>query len=239
MKLAIHQPNFMPWIGFFHKVAHSDIFVLLDDVQFERGKSYTSRTEILIGGRRNWLTVPIVGRSDLNLIKDVGFDTSFDWKKKHLRTLELNYGRSKHFQTVFPVLADAYQNASNLLIDINIPLVLMFAKKMELKTTFTRSSLMNINQEILGWQKLLAIITSVNAETYLSGSGAGSKKYVNVLDLSRIGKNTEWQEYKSLSYAQFNTKEFVANLSIIDAFFNLGFEGTRNLLFMNRKENLL
>jgi len=80
--VAIHQPNFLPWLGYFDKIARCDTFIALDDVQLVRGKSYTCRAKILSQGNELWLTVPVLNKSDKILIKDSKVDNKQNWKKK-------------------------------------------------------------------------------------------------------------------------------------------------------------
>lgn len=230
MKIAIHQPNFLPWIGFFHKLAHCDKFVLLDDIQFERGKTFTSRTQLLIGGSANWLTVPVVGKSSLNLINETRTDSTVDWQRKHLRTLELNYRKSPHYNSVMPIVENAYACSSDFLLDYNLQLIKSVAESLGISTLIVQSSSMPLERNATGWDKLFDLITYMKADTYLSGCGEGSKRYVNTEDLASAGINLEWQNYQASTYKQVNSRAFIPNLSIIDALFNIGFEGTHKLL---------
>jgi hypothetical protein len=230
MKLAIHQPNFLPWSGYFHKIAMVDTFVLLDDVQFERGKTFTSRTKIVISGVENWLTIPIIQKSDFIQIKDASVDPSFIWKKKHLRTLELNYRKTPYFDEVFELVATAYENSSEKLVDYNIPLIKSICNYLNIKTQLITSSSIQECTDLSAWDKLLKIITTLQADTYVSGSGAGSKRYVNQVQLSEHNITLEWQQYQHSEYKQFNSKQFIPNLSIIDMLFHKGKEAVEYLL---------
>ena len=77
-KISLHQPNFLPWLGFFDKMAKSDVFVIFDDVQFPRGKTYTSRTRI-VNGEPRWLTVPIKKKSRMLKINETEIDNTQAW----------------------------------------------------------------------------------------------------------------------------------------------------------------
>jgi len=221
MRVAIHQPNFLPWTGYFNKIKSVDTFVFFDDVQFERGKTYTSRTKILVNGMESWLTIPVQHKSDLVLIKDMCVDTTFPWKNKHLKTLELNYKKSSFFQDVFAIIEKVYNQDSPFLIDYNIPLITMISDYMGLKTAFLFSSQLS-DPSMTGLEKIIYLLQTTSASTYLSGNGSGSKRYINENEFQKTGISVEWQTYQQVHYPQLNTTEFIPNLSIIDMLFNCG-----------------
>ncbi len=222
MKIAIHQPNFLPWLGYFNKILKADTFVFLDDVQFERGKTFTSRTKIFINGKENWLTIPVINKSELIKIKDIKVDTNFRWKKKHLRTIELNYKKHPFATEIFPIISEVYKNGGNYLMEYNLPLIMKFCNYMKIKTDFINSSNLKFNSDKAGWEKLIVILNEVKADEYLSGSGAGSKRYVKESDLWKNNISLAWQNYLIKPYNQFNCNNFVSGLSIIDLLFNHG-----------------
>lgn len=225
MIIGIHQPNYIPWIGYFHKIKNSDIFVFLDDVQFEQGKTFTSRTKIICNGAENWLTVPIKKKSELKDIKDTSVDDNFIWKKKHLKTLQLNYCKAPFFEEVFSIIEKNYATNGIYITDYNIPLIIDICCYLDLKTRFLRSGEIIAAAGLRGWDKIIALILETEATTYLSGSGAGSKRYVNADDLKKHHIELEWQNYKPVKYNQVNNKgDFISNLSIIDLLFNYGKE---------------
>ena len=98
--VAIHQPNFFPWLGYFDKIARADVFVLLDDVQFAK-QSWTNRVQVLIDGEPGWVTAP-VRRDGKVSIAEARFDESKPWRKKLLKTMYFSYRRAPHFEHVYP-----------------------------------------------------------------------------------------------------------------------------------------
>jgi len=223
MIISIHQPNFLPWIGYFNKIKNSDIFVFLNDVQFEQGKTFTSRTKIICGGVENWLTIPIKKKSDLKDIKDTCVDDNFIWKKKHLKTMQLNYCKAPYFEEIFSMIEKNYAKPDQHITDYNVPLIKDICEYLNIKTEFVCSHNIVQAQGLKGWRKILSIITELKADVYLSGSGAGSKRYVSADDLKKNNIALEWQNYTPHKYNQANNKgEFIPNLSIIDLLFNYG-----------------
>lgn len=222
MKVAIHQPNFMPWTGFFHKISLVDCFVFFDDVQMERGKTYTQRTKILVGGKEMWLTVPVINKSDLIIIKDAQVDTSFVWKRKLLKTIELNYKNTPGFEAVFSIIEKAFATDSTFLIDYNIPLITGLSAYLGLDTRFVLSSEIEGVSDKTGKGKILEINKCLKADAYVSGSGEGSKRYIEETDYIKNGISLEWQKYCFKEYPQVKSSGFIPGLSVIDLLFNCG-----------------
>jgi hypothetical protein len=220
MKVAIHQPNFIPWIGYFHKISLVDIFVFLDDVQIERGKTFTQRAKILIEGNEKWITIPVIDKSDLTLIKDAQIDPSFIWKRKMLKTIELNYKSSPDFECVFDIIQKAFMTSSKFLIDYNIPLIIEFSKYLGLNTKFILSSELGEPAHKTGKEKILEINKSLKADVYVSGTGQGSMRYIEEEDYLKNGIELQWQKFTFKEYPQMKTKTFIGGLSIIDLVFN-------------------
>jgi hypothetical protein len=222
MRVAIHQPNFLPWIGYFHKISLVDKFVFLDDVQFERGKTYTQRTKILVNNEEKWITIPVINKSEMVLIKDIKVDPSFIWKRKILKTIEINYLNTSGFNDLYPIIEDVFKSNSFYLIDYNTPLIINISRYLDLTASFAFSSQLNHASVTAGNEKILAINEYFKAKTYISGTGAGSKRYIDPFEFERNGVCLAWQEFQSKKYAQFKSKSFVSGLSIIDLIFNCG-----------------
>ncbi len=220
MQVAIHQPNFLPWIGYFHKISLVDTFVFLDDVQFERGKTYTQRAKILLDQDEKWITIPIVNKSDLVFIKDAEVDSSFVWKRKILKSLEINYSNRPGFNDLFPIIQNSFSVNSKYLIDYNIPLIVEISKYLELKTKFVYSSHLDLPLHVNGKDKILEINRVLMADAYLSGMGEGSMRYIVPDEYISNKINLKWQEFQFREYPQYKSKTFIKGLSIIDLIFN-------------------
>ena len=121
MKCAVHQPNFLPYLGFFDKARQVDIFVILDDVQFT-SPGFTNRNRIKTPTGSKWLTVPIQGdkRAPINqtLVSE-----GIKWRKSHLTTLKHMYGKSKYYKSLEPFLLEVYNQNWKLLVDFNFKLL--------------------------------------------------------------------------------------------------------------------
>ncbi len=170
--VAIHQPNYLPASSYFEKIAQSDVFVFLDNVQYSKG-GYTNRNRIKSTGARGWqwLTVPIVREgSSHGLVKDIEISNIDDWYEKHWKTICQNYSKSPFFDDVAAVLRGAYSHGWTWLADLNEDLILGICGLMGIKTRFIRSSDLSVSGKRTSL--LLDICEAVGADTYLSGVGA-------------------------------------------------------------------
>jgi hypothetical protein len=220
MKVAIHQPNFLPWIGYFHKISLVDSFVFLDDVQIERGKTYTQRAKILIEGEAKWITIPVINKSDQTLIKDALVDPAFIWKRKILKSIELNYKNTNGFEKIFDILNRTLMTESKFLIDYNIPLIIELSRYLGLNAKFFLSSELGESVHKKGKDKILEINKDLHADVYISGTGLGSMRYIEEKDYLNNGISLQWQKFTFNEYPQMKSNSFVQGLSIIDLAFN-------------------
>lgn len=216
MRVTIHQPDFAPWLGFFNRLAHSDLFIILDDVSFNRyGWQHRDKVKTPTGAQ--WLTIPVKksGRAG-ELIKDVELQ-DFDWRKKHIRTLETYYGKAPFFMSHKQPIFDIYTGDSTLLADFNCRLLSFFIRFLgiEIETVYASK----LGAEGTKSEKLIDLIRRVGGTSYLSGLGA--RDYLDEDLFVAAGISVEWQSYKHPTYPQlFGT--FEPSLSIIDAYFNCG-----------------
>ena len=170
MLVACHQPNFLPWLGYFAKLAQSDRFVLLDGVQFPRTSrgTYTNRVQLMIGGQPAWLTVPVV-RDGVQPIGDVRIDDRQPWRRKALRSIEQSYARAPRFAEVMPVVRE--------LIVLDTDLIAKHNKKTKHNQTPKHTHL-RVRQSDLpatdaaATDLLIELVKAAGGDAYLSGDGA-------------------------------------------------------------------
>ncbi len=229
--VAIHQPNFLPWQGYFHKLLSSDIFIFLDDAQFPRGKSYTSRVSIKSPNGPVWLTVPVKGKGELLPIKDILMDSTKDWKRKHLKTLEICYAKAPFFKECFPLIEEVYQTDERILCNFNIELITKLALNLASSTRIVRASEMDVNKsDQLG--HLIQLVKQVGGTKYLTGTGKGSARYLDEEAFRQEGIEVIYQSFGHPSYPQLSG-DFIPNLSIIDLLFNCGPDTSKKYLSAN------
>lgn len=229
MIVAIHQPNFLPWLGYFDKLARADLFVVLDNVAAQQtGGAYTNRVEVLVGGKRSWLTVPIArGTEARRRIADLRVVDSNPWRRKLRATIEQSYARAPFFAAVMPMVHALLERPGDRLADFNLAALTTIADLLWLEPRrIIRASALDVSGA--GTDLLIAIVRAVGGTTYLCGGGAGS--YQDDAKFSAAGLALQYQDFRHPVYPQVNASAFVAGLSVVDALMNCGYEGVSGLL---------
>lgn len=223
----MHQPNFLPWLGFFHKVARADFFVLLDDVQFGKGQ-VTNRVTLLISGEPRWLTCPVVtGGSGASAISDVELDSSRRWREKNVTAIRQNYGRHPYFEEVYSELGTLISCKESNLLQYNVSLIAAITHRLCLgDEKFRLGSALGVESH--STQRLVDLTKILRGSVYLTGGGA--KGYQDDHLFENAGIAVEHQNFKTRPYSQRGSDNFVPGLSILDCLFNLGWEGTSEFL---------
>jgi hypothetical protein len=220
MVLSAHQPNYLPWAGFFHKMARCDVFVLLDSVQYAR-RSYTARCLVKgVDGDKHWLTVPVfkTGRYH-QAIAGVEIDNLLSWQQTHRRTLETAYAKAPFFEEQRWLLDLAYGRPWTNLCDMNVTLITALAERLGAKPRIVRSSELAVDGRST---ELLASICKVcGADTYTSGP-SGSE-YLDPKTFERAGISLDTIRYTPDPYPQ-RWGSFVPGLSLVDLLVNCGME---------------
>lgn len=200
--VAIHQPNFAPWLGFFHKMMVADVFVLLDDVEFSKN-SYTNRVKVA-GGR--WLTVPVTRRND-TLINDVMI-ADHRFPSRHLGQLRAEYPKS---QQMVELIELESQHAGGRLIDLNVALLQRLRKAFSIATPIVFAS--DLDAPGSATERLVNIVEAVGSRTYLSGEGGFG--YQDLDQFGNRGIEVVRSGFSHPVYPQV-TDEFIAGLSALD-----------------------
>jgi len=216
MIVSIHQPAYLPWLGYFDKIARSNLFIWLDTVQFQKS-SFQNRNRILSHNGPLWLTVPVrtagvLYDTPLNAIE---IDNTRNWQSKHAAALSMNYGRAQCFADRFQTLATFYGRPWRLLDDLCWQMLGYFNGLLGISTPIRRASDITV-----GGSKsdlVLNLCKAVGATTYLSG--ALGRNYLVLQDFAAAGIAVEFQDYASPVYRQVQPG-FTANLAIVDLIFN-------------------
>jgi len=218
LKIAIHQPNYLPYPGFFAKAALCEIFAFYDTAQFTRG-DFINRNKIRTFSLNDaiWLTLPVgkkkyegVPISEVR-IKD---DTIFD---KHRKTIEGMYSRAPFFDQE---LCDYVSTGHEFLAEHNISLIKCILQKLDIEPKLVCSSKLEIPRRC-GTAGIIDIVKALNGTEYISGLGA--KTYLEEEKFQRESINLYYANYQSIRYTQLHPG-FVENLSIIDAAFNISWK---------------
>lgn len=224
IKAAIHQPNFLPWLGYFHKISMVDKFVFFNDVQFPRGKTYGNRVKIKTNNGEAWITVPVLSKGDMQNFNEILINNTFPWQRKILKTIELSYKKAGSFEKYYDGFSVVFLNEYEKLTDLNIALIRYFSDALGLKVSFHLSSEIESKPGEDAEDKILGILKHIGAERYVSGSGAGSRRYIDEERFHSEKIDIDWQKFSSPVYTQLWGGDFLPDLSIIDLLFNCGEE---------------
>jgi hypothetical protein len=226
--VAIHQPNFFPWLGYFDKFIRSDVFVFLDDVQFpKKGGSWSNRVKMLIGGEAKWVTASIERNySGLRNINEMNFQAD-NWRVKMLKSLRTNYNKNSFYDETMEVVEPLILNPEKNIAKYNIYAVVEIAQRLSVNAgKIRKSSEFSLN---LSSNELLCSITKqVGLDTYMCGGGADGYQDEQVFINSGI--QLEFQSFEHPEYPQRGSESFVPGLSVIDAAMNLGWEKVSSIL---------
>ena len=224
--VTIHQPDFMSYLGFFHRLLHSDLYIALNDVQFVSGsRAWTNRDKIKTQNGEKWLTVNIHKAPRGTNINEILLNDSINWKNNNLNLLKQNYRDSNYFYEIFPHIENLYANSFKKLSDFNMASIRMLLGLFDIKIDIEYSS--NLNTTKTKSERLVEIVTQVDATHYLSGIGAKNYHVDRPFDDANI--EVLWQDFNHPVYSQLHG-EFIPYLSSIDLLFNCGIEKSREIL---------
>ena len=216
MILAAHQPQYLPWLGYFDKMARADRFVLLDTVQYKKNE-WQNRNRIRAGAGSQWLTVPVHARFPARCDEVEADDTS-TWRRKHVATLRQVYARAPHRDEVLPALERLLQRPLRRLVEINLEAIRILADLLEVRTeTILASSLAGIPEGPDA--RLIALCRRFGADRYLAG--AGGRDYMDLAAWKHAGIAVEFQQFRGPVYDQ-GRPGFEPNLSAVDFLMHCG-----------------
>lgn len=226
MIVGIHQPNYLPWLGYFYKVARSDIFVFLDNVQYSKN-SIINRNKIKTPQGAAWLAVGVLTKGRFGqLIKEVEINNDTSWGNTHEKSISQNYSKTPYFKKYKVSLEDVYHRRWGKLVDLNEALIKLNCDLLGIKgVRFIRASELNVSGQ--STELLINICKAVSADTYLSGFGG--KKYMDGKAFEQAGISLRYYGFEHPTYNQL-WGEFIPNLSIIDLLFNVGEKSLEMLL---------
>ncbi len=227
MKISIHQPQYIPWLPYFLKIANSDCFIFLDSVDFQKN-GVQNRNEIKTAQGRHWLTIP-VSQNLGQKIKDTQINNNLNWKKKHWQSLKNCYGKSEFFSNYEPFLESFYEKDWKNLCDLNIELTRIMMDWLDIDVPTYKSSEMQCIGS--GSDLILDLCKNKGATKYISGTGG--KNYLNIQAFESAGIEIQFMESKlPISYPQLFPKiDFLNDLSAIDIIFNCGSEWKEKVIF--------
>lgn len=218
MIVAIQQPEHLPWIGFFNKMAHVDKYVYLDNVQFKK-RYFENRNKIKTKDGIKWITVPVNTKEKYHQqIKDVEINNSEKWKKKYIGAIEHGYKKTPFWSDVREIVFPCLEKDVVRLVDLNIMLIERCREYLDIKTPTILSSSLEVDS-FSGSEIILNICIQAGAKTYMSGpDGRG---YLKSEEYEAHGIRIVFHDFEHAEYPQMN-EGFDSHLSVIDIIANLG-----------------
>lgn len=227
MKIAIHQPQYMPWLGYFHKMASVDLFILLDDVQFKKNE-WQHRNRIRNSRGWQWLSVPTTYKFPQK-VNEVAIDNAQEWRKSHQLSLATCYGKSRFGKALMPHFERFFEMPFTTIDLLNKESIRLLAGIMGIATPVVCSS--ESPFEGVSTERLVAICRHYEAETYLAG--AGGHDYMDCSLFERAKIRVEFQDFHTPCYPQHwstGDEDFIPGLSAVDLIFNCGPESKTVLM---------
>lgn len=218
MRIAIHQPQYLPWIGYFHKMASCDLFIYMDDVQYKK-REFQNRNKIRTSDGFIWLTVPVITKGRyFQKISEVEIDpTNLSWQDEHLKSIKTNYSRAAHYGEYLHFFEKLYNTPWRSLMELNIETIKIVSDIIGVKTPTKFSSEYAVTS--MSTQRIIDICKKAGAAEYLSG--AGGRDYLDEELFRYHGIKLLYQEFRHPVYPQVYDG-FLPYMSAIDLVFNCG-----------------
>lgn len=217
MIIAIHQPQYLSWLGYFNKYLLTDMFILLDNVQFQRN-GFQNRTRIKGDNGAQWLTVP-VSYDFPSKIFDVKVNNLVNWQEKQWKTIVQNYRKANYFRKYSNEIESIFKSSFDNLVDLIVVSNDILLRLLKIDIPVVRASSLDVSGAKT--DLLLSICRRVSADAYLSG--IGGKEYMEEDKFVEAGIKVIYQNYKHPIYDQLHAeKPFEPNMSILDLLFNCG-----------------
>lgn len=221
MIVAVHQPQYLPWLGYFDKIAGCDEFVILDNVQY-KDREFQNRNKIRTKEGAIWLTVPVISKGrGRQIISEVLIDNGFEWERKHLMSLKTSYGHARFFGLHIPFFEKSYGRRWEKLSDLNFHIIEYILKELAVSKKIHFESDLGVSSTKT--DRIIDICRKLGADTYLSG--AGGREYLEGDKFRESGIRLIYQDFEHPVYAQQFMKDkddFIPYLSIVDLLFNEG-----------------
>ena len=215
MIVSVHQPQYLPWLGYFDKIDRADLFVLLDTVQYKKNE-YQNRNRIRSATGWQWLTVPVKYRFPQR-IYEVTVNNDANWAHKHRQALLSNYAKAPHFDTFFPAYEEFLSQPWDRLTDLNTRTVHLLMEHLGIHTPVRSANEWHLSEDPTG--RLVDICLQSGADTYLSG--AGGREYLDLDQFKKADIRVVFQEYEHPVYPQL-FGAFEPYMSAGDLLFNAG-----------------
>lgn len=226
MKLAVMQPYFFPYLGYFQLISASDTFVFLDDVSYITG-GWINRNRILIQGKAKYITIPCRKASQNKLISNVEHDLNDKKREKLSRKVKLAYKGAPFFEQIYPIYEDVLYSDFNSISALARKSVQNVLQYLEIEKTFKVNSEAFDNKTLKADQKILDLCEAVNATSYVNMEGG--RDLYNKYSFLKHGVDLQFLKPWLPRYKQFS-QEFIEGLSILDVLMFNSIDEIREML---------
>ncbi len=231
MILTAHQPAYLPWLGLLHKIALSDVFCVFDSVQYQT-KSFQNRNKIKTSSGSIWLTVPVSSSGRLeSIITDIKIIDD-GWRKKHIKSIELNYKKTPYFEKYFPKFKEILEAPHQHLSDLNYEMLIYLLNVLGINTQVVKAS--DYSFKGSGSELVLDMCVQLNANIYIFGEQGAN--YADLDAFNNKGVFPYFQSYLHPTYRQIKGN-FEPYMGAIDLIFNHG-QNSQEIIMSNNVSKL-
>jgi hypothetical protein len=221
--LAAHQPSYLPWLGYLDKMAQADVFVVMDNLQYE-AQNFQNRNRCKLNSGAGWLTVPLERGAQSDLICDKriqnGGSPREHWQRKTWATIKIHYGRAPHFDRYAEELEEVYTRPWERLVDLDMHILELARRWLDITRPVLTASSLSLEGERS--ERIVDMCQKVGAKVYLSGRG-GSTDYLDLEAFRRAGITVAWQDFAHPIYPQrYPERGFISHLCFLDLLLNCG-----------------
>lgn len=224
--VVVHQPDFMPYLGFFDRLNKADIYVIFDNVQYVRSsRGWTSRDKIKTRNGERWITVYTKKAPRDTAINQIEISYDSDWREEHLNLIRENYKNCPFYGEIMPYILRLYDFQCNYLMDFNLESIKMLMELFDIQIQLVKAS--ELHPTGKNNTLIIDIMKKLGCRRYLSGVGA--RDYYVSEPYEQAGIEVMWQEFEHPVYPQQHG-DFIPYLSSIDLLFNCGIQRSREIL---------
>lgn len=230
MIITGHQPNYLPYLGFFHKISQAEMFVIVDTVQYvKRGPfGWMNRNRIRTADNCIWLTVPVISKGKFTqTILQTAIDNSRGWARKHWQSIERNYHKAPYFDKYAGFFSKLYQQEWKMLTDLNEAIIRYLIDTLGIKVNIVKASQLDLPTAQDGTDLIINICKALHANTYIHGKHGTD--YVDEAKMNAYNIKSIYQDFRHPVYKQ-QYEPFVPEMSAIDYLFNCGPEGWSGII---------
>jgi hypothetical protein len=224
---VIHQPDYLPWLGFFDRLLRADLYIALDHAQFVSGtsRSWTHRDRIKTSAGAQWLSLSVRKAPLGTPISEIRLSPERGWRDANLNLLRESYRAAPFFGEIFPRLEALYGGSQERLADMTLQSIALLGELLDVHIETRLSTAMS--PQGASNEMLVDLLSKAGASRYLSGQGA--RAYFQPEPFARAGIEVAWQAFRHPVYPQLHG-DFVPMLSAIDILFNCGVQRSREIL---------